>query len=216
MTAAARVRCYVAAAAVASVAGALGPRRGAALTKPVPMLILAGQIARTRRRRSLADTVLLAAAAGFSAAGDRAMLVEEFTPDGPGKDRRLAWGAGLFTGAQVAYCALLWRRGARPHPAALLPRTAVLAESAAVLAIHRPRLLPVLGTYGNALAAMSALAADLDRPRLRLGGLAFLASDLTIINRRHLLTNPAARTTAEIWVLATYFAAQGLLIDELT
>lgn len=221
----------MAAAAAAAAAGAFGSERVAALTKPLPMALLASTVVAGRRKRPPIDTALLAAAMAFSAAGDRAMLREEFTPRSPAdekrrlprshpmtrKDARLALGASLFAGAQVSYCTLLWRRGARPRPATALPRMAVLGESAAVIAIHRPRLLSVLGPYGTTLAAMSTLAAECpgDRPGLRIGGLLFLASDLTILNRRHLIGDPTARRLSEAWVLASYFAAQALLVDGL-
>lgn len=220
------------AAAVATITGAFGSRRAAALTKPLGILVPAAYAARRIPDMPRTDAALLAAAMAFSMAGDRAMLVEEFSPltsaderktlpaSDPltAKDRRLAWGATLFSGAQLAYCALLWRRGARPHVATVLPRVAILAESATVIAYHRPRLLQILGPYGNTLAMMSALAADSPtaRTQLRLGGALFLASDLTILNRRHLLSNPVARRLAEVWVLASYFAAQALLIDGLS
>lgn len=224
-------RTYVAAAALASVVGAVGPRRTAAVTKPIPLALLAGEVIRGWRNRPGIDNVLLTAAVAFSAAGDRAMLLEEFTPPSPAdgerrltvghpltlKDSRLACGATLFAGAQLSYCALLWRRGVRPRAHTLLPRVAVLGESAAVIAAHRPRLLAVLLPYGNTLATMSALAADAptNQPALRVGGLLFLASDLTILNRRHLIGDPGLRRLSEIWVLASYFAAQALLIDGL-
>ena len=222
---------YIAAATAATFAGAYGPKKVAALTKPLPLALLGVQAGRQWQRRPGVDSALLLGALGFSAAGDRAMFLEEFSPTTADdarrraprtvpltpKDRRLAWGATLFSGAQLCYSTALWRRGARPHVASLLPRLAVLAESAGVIAFHRPRLLSVLGPYGNTLATMSALAADDPQhwKRLRLGGILFLASDLTILNRRHLLTNPRLRQLAEVWVLASYFAAQALLVNGL-
>ncbi|WP_279097513.1 lysoplasmalogenase [Gordonia bronchialis] len=216
-----RVAAYVVAAAVATICGARGPRRAAEVTKPIPIALLAFDVARGTRQRRTADSVLLAGVIGASAAGDRLMLLEEFEPEPDAKDRHLRWGATLFAAAQLCYIASMWRAGARPDVYLLAPRLALLGESAVVMARHRPRLLPVLGPYGQTLATMSALAADLDRPqpRMRAGGWLFLASDLTILNRRHLLDDPRARTVAEAWVLASYFAAQGLLVtglDQLT
>ncbi|WP_059038307.1 lysoplasmalogenase family protein [Gordonia desulfuricans] len=222
--------------AAATAAGALGSRRAASLTKPLPMLLVAGAAARGWRDRSVLDNTLLATAIGTSMIGDRAMLLEEFSPvesddevrrrpvSAPltAKDSRLAWGATFFAGAQLSYCALMARRGARIRGRSLAPRMAALGESAAIVAYHRPRLLPVLGPYGNTLATMSALAADLDHRgdpsgrQLRIGGLLFLASDLTILNRRHLIDHPTLRIAGEVWVLASYFTAQALLIDGLS
>ncbi|GAB21116.1 MAG TPA: hypothetical protein DIW80_07180 [Gordonia polyisoprenivorans] len=222
---------YALAAGVASVAGAYGSRRAAALTKPVPLALLAAEVGRGWRTRTPVDNALLGAAVAFSAAGDRAMLAEEFAPAAPedhhtrlplahplsAKDSRLALGAALFAGAQLSYCTLLWRRGARPRVPDVAPRMLALAESAAVIGYHRPRLLSVLGPYGNTLATMSALAASAPtgQPALRVGGLLFLASDLSILNRRHLMSDPARRRAVEVWVLASYFAAQALLVGTL-
>lgn len=208
---------YAAAAAAATLAGALGDRRLAARTKPLPIALLAVRAVSGARRRSRTDNALLAGALAFSAAGDRAMLLEEFTDEPSRKDARLRTGASLFAGAQLSLTGLLVRRDARPTMRGMLLRTAILAESAAVVARHRPHLLPVLGAYGNTLALMSATADDarLRQPRMRAGGWLFLASDLTILNRRHLLTGTTPRAVAEVWVLASYFAAQWMLVTGL-
>ncbi|MET9202001.1 lysoplasmalogenase family protein, partial [Gordonia sp. NPDC003585] len=169
------------------------------------------------RRRTPLDTALLTAIVAASAAGDRLMLLEEFETDQDAKDRYLRWGASVFGAAQLSYAAAMLRAGARPTARLLAPRLAILTESAVVMAVHRPRLLTVLGPYGQSLALMSALAADVKnpQPRMRIGGWLFLASDLTILNRRHLITDQRVRTAAEVWVLATYFAAQALLVSGL-
>ena len=214
---------YALSSAVATAAGAFGTQRAAALTKPIPLAVLAGRALLRRQRQHSGpgiDDALLAGAIAFSAAGDRAMLLEEFTPtdseaDRVTKDRRLATGAALFGAAQLCYCALFWRRGARPTVKAFAPRMAALSESAAVLAANRPRPLLVLAPYGTSLAAMSTLAGAVDSPQpsARVGGLLFLASDFTILNRRHLISGVTARRISEVWVLASYFAAQYLLSD---
>ncbi|MGC5246993.1 lysoplasmalogenase family protein [Gordonia sp. DT219] len=226
-----RRAAYTVAAAIASVAGAYGSRRIASLTKPVPLALLAVDAARGWRTRPAVESALLATALACSAAGDRAMLLEEFAPIGPDdrytrlplahpltqKDFRLALGAALFAGAQVSYSMLLWRRGARAGTSGLAPRMLALAESATVIGYHRPRLLAILGPYGHTLALMSALsgAAPSGQPGLRAGGILFLASDLSILNRRHLMHDPALRRAAEVWVLASYFTAQALLVENL-
>ncbi|UEA58391.1 lysoplasmalogenase [Gordonia otitidis] len=212
---------YSVASAAATIAGAFGSHRAAAVTKPVPLALLAGRAAwRARRRlaRPGIDDALLAGAIVFSAAGDRAMLLEEFSPadtaaQWTAKDRRLATGAALFAAGQLGYCGLLFRRGARPSLRAFAPRIAALSEAAAVLATHRPRPLTVLMPYGTTLAMMSTLADNLDTPQpsTRVGGLLFLASDFTILNRRHLIRGATARRVSEAWVLASYFTAQYLL-----
>ncbi|MGC4960280.1 lysoplasmalogenase family protein [Gordonia sp. DT101] len=209
---------YLSVSAAATIAGALHRRRAAEITKPLPLLVLAAHSLRGTRRRNGVDNALLAGALAFSAAGDRAMLLEEFTDEPSDKDRRLQIGASLFAGAQLCLTGIMWRRGARPRPAGVLLRTAILAESATVMALRRPRLLPVLGGYGNTLALMSSTAGASHRPqpRLRNGGWLFLASDLTIINRRHLIRDERLAAMAEAWVLASYFAAQWLLVTSLS
>ncbi|MGV9794317.1 MULTISPECIES: lysoplasmalogenase family protein [unclassified Gordonia (in: high G+C Gram-positive bacteria)] len=211
------VASYATAAAAATFYGATGPRRAAAMTKPVPLALLGGYVAAGYRRRTPLDTALLTAIVAASAAGDRLMLLEEFETDQDAKDRYLRWGASVFGAAQLSYAAAMLRAGARPTARLLAPRLAILTESAVVMAVHRPRLLTVLGPYGQSLALMSALAADVKnpQPRMRIGGWLFLASDLTILNRRHLITDQRVRTAAEVWVLATYFAAQALLVSGL-
>ncbi|MXP20820.1 lysoplasmalogenase [Gordonia sp. HNM0687] len=208
---------YFVAAAAATAAGAAHHRSLAALTKPLPLLLLGTRIARRAGARSAFDNALLAGAIAFSTAGDRAMLLEEFADEPTEKDRHLRVGASLFAGAQLCLTAAMMRRGARPGARGLITRAAVLAESATVLALHRPRLLPVLGGYGNTLALMSATAAGMSdpQPAMRTGGLLFLASDLTIINRRHLVRNRRLAAAGEAWVLASYFAAQWLLLTGL-
>nr|WP_202421932.1 lysoplasmalogenase family protein [Gordonia sp. SID5947] len=208
----------MAASAAATVAGALHRRRAAEITKPLPLVVLAVQAARGAPRRSAVHNALLAGALAFSFAGDRAMLLEEFTDEPSAKDRRLQVGASLFAGAQLCLTGMMFRRGTRPRPAGVLARTAILAESATVMARHRPRLLPVLGGYGNTLALMSASAgaSEQPQPHLRMGGWLFLASDLTIINRRHLIHDERLAAVAEAWVLASYFAAQWLLVTSLS
>ncbi|MEE3852766.1 lysoplasmalogenase [Gordonia sp. LSe1-13] len=208
---------YAASAALATVAGAAHRRRLAAITKPLPLALLGVRTVLGARRRSVADNALLAGAVVFSIAGDRAMLLEEFAEEPEKSDRHLRIGASFFAGAQLCLTGAMLRRGARPSAAGMLVRTAVLAESATVLAAHRPRLLPVLGGYGNTLALMSATAGGIDRPQpqMRAGGLFFLTSDLAIINRRHLVRDRRLAVAGEAWVLASYFAAQWLLVTGL-
>ena len=208
---------YAATAAAATIAGSVGDRRSAAITKPLPIALLAARVAAGARRRPVADTVALASVVGFSALGDRFMLQEEFEHAPAAKDRFLRRGATSFAGAQLSYAVAMWRAGARPTVRSVAPRVGVLAESATVLSRHRPALLPVLGTYGNTLATMSALAAAVPtpQPRMQAGGWFFLLSDLAIINRRHLVTDTRLRVAGEAWVLASYFTAQYLLIGGL-
>ncbi|GAB10603.1 hypothetical protein GOARA_061_00420 [Gordonia araii NBRC 100433] len=204
----------IAAGAAATVAGAWGNRGAALATKPLPMALL-GARALTDPAATPANCALVLGAVGFSMAGDYWMLREEFEPrDSTAKDAYLRRGAAFFAGAQLCYQAAFLRRGARYRMRAFAPRMTVMGEPAAVLAVNAPKVLPVLGPYGALLAGMSTLAGDQGRGAA-IGGLLFQASDIAIINRRHLVDSPAARSWIETWVLGSYFAAQHLLVDAL-
>lgn len=210
---------YAAASAAATVTGALGSRRAAAATKPIPLALLGIRVVEHPHLTRL-DRVLVSGALAASAIGDVWMYREEFADDADDKDRYLQIGAASFGVAQGFYSASMIRRGGRFRPAALAPRLVVMGEPAAILAKFRPRVLPVLGPYGSTLATMSALASTTGSKRLTAGGITFQASDIAIINRRHLLRadDPraaGARKAVEAWVLGSYFAAQLLLVDGL-
>lgn len=214
-------KVFVAATVAVSVAGAARWRPGVAMTKPAALAALAATLARGTRARSAADNALLAVALGASAAGDYFMYREEFTT-GPEKDRSLQTGATMFGLAHLAYLGLLTRHGGRPTSRRLLPRCAVMDEVAALLILNQPRMLPILGIYGGTLATMAATAADpallrgsdTDPTRLlAAGGIVFMASDATLMNRRYLVRGPLPRALAEATVLSTYFVAQMLLLD---
>ncbi|MFT3900617.1 MAG: lysoplasmalogenase family protein [Gordonia sp. (in: high G+C Gram-positive bacteria)] len=203
-----------AAAVAATAAGAAHNRRWATLTKPLPMALLAARVAADRRIGRV-DRALALGAIGLSMAGDYWMLREEFEPaESSAKNPYLRRGAAFFSGAQICYQAGFARRGARYDLRAFAPRMAAMGEPAAILTAKAPSALPVLGPYGALLAGMSTIAAD-DGPKAKVGGLLFQASDIAIINRRHLLHSPGVRAGAEAWVLGSYFAAQYLLVDAL-
>lgn len=178
------------------------------------MALLAARVLADRRGDRI-DRALTLGAVGLSMAGDYWMFREEFEPrTSAAKDGYLRRGAAFFAGAQLCYQAAFTRRGARLHARAFLPRMAVMGEPAAILAAKAPAVLPVLGPYGALLAGMSTLAAD-DGQRAAVGRLLFQASDIAIINRRHLVQRPAPRAALEAWVLGSYFAAQYLLVGAL-
>ncbi|PYE13738.1 putative membrane protein YhhN [Williamsia limnetica] len=214
-------KIFVAATVAVSVAGAARRRPGVAATKPAALAALAVTVARGARHRSAPDNALLSLAVGASAAGDYFMYREEFAT-GPDKDRSLQTGATLFGLAHLAYLGLLIRHGGVPTTRRLLPRLAVMNEVAVLVILHQPRMLPVLGIYGGTLATMAATAADpallrgADTDATRLlaaGGIAFMASDAILMNRRYLLRGAVPRAIAEATVLSTYFIAQMLLLD---
>lgn len=224
-------KAFIAAAGAVSAAGALRRRPGVAVAKPAALAALAVTVVRGTRQRSAVDNTLFAVAIGASAAGDHFMYREEFAT-GTEKDRQIQTGASMFGVAHLAYLGLATRHGARPTTRRLLPRLTIMNEVAALLIFNQPRLLPVLGIYGGLLSTMAATVADpalVPRPDLdqdtgersdpaRLlsaGGILFMASDATLINRRFLLYGAVPRAIAEAAVLATYFVAQMLLLDGL-
>lgn len=205
---------YAAASTAATVAGALGFRTAAGATKPIPLALLAFRLADQPNVGKL-DQLLIGGALTMSAIGDGWMFAEEFATDPDVADRNLQVGASSFGAAQIFYSSTLLRRGAKFRRSQMLPRLAVMGEPAGVLAAFRPRVLKVLGPYGSLLATMSGLAASTGSRRMAAGGIIFQASDIAIINRRHLLKERTARIAAEAWVLGSYFTAQALLIDGL-
>ncbi|MFW0792049.1 lysoplasmalogenase [Gordonia sp. CPCC 205333] len=210
---------YGAASAAATVTGALGLRGAAGATKPIPLVLLGIRVVGSDELSKF-DRALVGGALAASAIGDVWMYQEEFAADDADKDQNLRFGAATFGVAQGLYSAALYRRGARFSVRALAPRLAVMGEPAAVLAKFRPGVLPVLGPYGWALASMSMFASTSGTRRAALGGIVFQASDLAIINRRHLLAADdarigLARKVVEGWVLGSYFTAQALLVDGL-
>lgn len=216
-------KAFIAATVAVSAAGALRRRPGVAVAKPAALAALAVTIARGTRQRSAIDNALLGTAICASAAGDYFMYREEFAT-GTEKDRQIQTGASMFGLAHLAYLGVLTRHGARPSRRRLLPRLSVMNEVAALLILNQPRLLPVLGIYGGVLSTMAATAADPtlisggrgDPTRLlSAGGIVFMASDATLMNRRFLLRGALPRAVTEAVVLSTYFVAQMFLLDGL-
>lgn len=216
-------KAFIVATVVLSAVGAARWRPGVAVAKPAALAALSVTVARGTRQRSAVDNALLGTAICASAAGDYFMYREEFAT-GPEKDRQIQTGATMFGAAHLAYLGLLTRHGARPAKRRLLPRLCVMNEVAALLILNRPRLLPVLGIYGGMLSTMAATAADPVLTRgpgndptrlLSAGGIAFIASDATLMNRRLMLRGAVPRAIAEAVVLSTYFVAQMFLLDGL-
>lgn len=216
-------KAFIAATVAVSAAGAVRWRPGVAVAKPAALAALAVTVARGTRQRSAVDNALLGTAIAASAAGDYFMYREEFAT-GTEKDRQIQTGASMFGIAHLAYLALATGHGARPTRRRLLPRFSIMNEVAALLILNQPRLLPVLGVYGGLLSTMAATVADPDLASgssndptrlLPVGGIVFMASDATLMNRRFLLRGALPRAAAEAVVLSTYFVAQMFLLDGL-
>ncbi|MCB5167557.1 lysoplasmalogenase [Streptomyces bambusae] len=198
------------------------------LTKPVAVPLLGLKALRRRDELDPADLRLLVA--GLLAAG-----VGDYYMSRSDEDDQIIRGAAAFGVMQLLYGAVLTRRGGRPHPrTAVLPAAAWTAAAGLLAARREPgrsRVPAVLATYAATLAGTTALAQDprpgklagavarLVRPTsdprtwLPAGAVLFAVSDAAILLRRSLLTDPRARAAAQVFVLATYNAAQWLLLE---
>ncbi|ORI19243.1 lysoplasmalogenase [Rhodococcus sp. 1168] len=152
----------------------------------------------------------------------------------PDDDSKILRGAGAFAVMQGCYCALLASAGSRPTLTAAVPRFFGWAVASSQLARKSPEVAPGLAGYGVTLAAMSTLAADPasapgadvfagvvmpnsdSRSWQALGGILFTVSDALIVYRRLYLSSEMSRRVVEGAILATYSAAQLLLVEGFT
>ncbi|MFI8106580.1 lysoplasmalogenase family protein [Streptomyces sp. NPDC086023] len=198
------------------------------LTKPVAVPLLG--LKALRRGRGLAPTERRLILAGLLAAG-----VGDYYMSRSDEDDQIIRGATAFGAMQLLYTALLVRRGGRPHPRSAALPAAAWAAAAGLLAARREpgrtRVPAVLAGYAATLAGTLTLAQDprparlsnavapLVRPAadrrtwLPAGVVLFAVSDTAILLRRTLLTGTRARGAAQIFVLATYNAAQWLIVE---
>ncbi|PBC51022.1 hypothetical protein CJ179_09610 [Rhodococcus sp. ACS1] len=209
-------------ATLATVVGAVtGRERLQRVAKP---LIAPALAARVLRRRAGTDVALLLAGLTAATVGDVFMI-------DPDDDARLVRGASAFAVMQVGYSALLLRRGARPTVPALLPRLAGWAGAAALLRGRAKEVAAPLTAYGALLGTTSTLSADPSlapgadvfanvavpgtdrRSWLGVGGMLFTASDGLIVVRRLFIRGERGRAAAEGAILASYAAAQLLLVE---
>lgn len=118
---------------------------------------------------------------------------------------------GMFLLAQAAYCWAFWPLRARSllhRPAAVVPYLVAAVALVGVCAAGAGPLLPAVVVYAAALGAMAVLATGLGAAA-GVGGVLFLVSDALIaLGAFADLDLPAAG----FWVMATYLAAQALLV----
>lgn len=192
---------------------AFGWRRVSRATKPLLMPLLVGSALRSER--SCAERAIACAGLTAATAGDVLLLSDD--------PRALPRGALAFAGNQLAWSALLWRRGARASISRAVPRVVPWALAVGLAARTKPQLLPVVAGYGGLLAATSMLADD---PRLRgregpaqglgHGGNLFLVSDALILLRTiGLGRDSVAGRVTDAGVMVTYLIAQLLIVDGL-
>lgn len=215
---------FAAASAATVVGGVLGNEKVQKVAKPLMMPALAVRVLRRSRDTDRVDTALLVTGLAAATVGDVFMIE-------PDDDSRILRGAGSFAVMQAVYSAVLARHGARPTRPAVLQRIPAVLGAAGLLGATNPQVAAPLTAYGSLLATTATLAADpavapgattvagvavpaADRRTwLAAGGLAFTASDGTIVVRRALLKDPRARAVAEGFVLATYALAQLSMVE---
>lgn len=213
-------------ATAATVYGAVtGRERVQQVAKPLIAPALATRVLRRRDDLDTADTALLVAGLAAATVGDVFMI-------DPDVDARLRRGATSFGVMQSTYSSLLVRRGARPRRAAALPRIGAWLGASGLLHAKAPTVAKTLTGYGAMLGTTATLAADpalapgaadvagLPVPNRRdrrswlgLGGLLFTGSDGTIVVRKLFLRGEKSRAVAEGVILASYAAAQLLLVE---
>lgn len=213
-------------ATAATVYGAVtGRERVQQVAKPLIAPALATRVLRRRDDLDTADTALLVAGLAAATVGDVFMI-------DPDVDARLRRGATSFGVMQSTYSSLLVRRGARPRRAAALPRIGAWLGASGLLHAKAPTVAKTLTGYGAMLGTTATLAADpalapgaadvagLPMPNRRdrrswlgLGGLLFTGSDGTIVVRKLFLRGEKSRAVAEGAILASYAAAQLLLVE---
>ncbi|MFD4181620.1 lysoplasmalogenase [Rhodococcus sp. NPDC058514] len=209
----------------ATVLGAVtGNERLQQVAKPLIAPSLAARVLRARADTDPADVALLVTGLAAATVGDVFMI-------DPDDDSRLVRGASSFAVMQASYSTLLLRRGARPTAPALVPRLVGWLGAAGLLRAKARTVSTPLTGYGVALGTTSTLSADpalapgaattaglaLPNPDRRswlgLGGLLFTGSDGLIVVRRLFIRKESGRRAAEGAILASYAAAQLLLVE---
>ncbi len=214
-----------AAATAGTVFGAItGHERLQQIAKPLIAPSLAVRVLRGRKGADPLDTALLAGGLVAATVGD-VLLID------PDDDGRLVRGASSFAVMQASYAALLLRHRARPTAPAVVPRALAWLGAAGLLRSKAPTVAVPLAAYGISLGTATSLASDPGlvsgakivaglvvpssdpRSGLALGALLFTTSDGLIVFRRLFVRGEAGRRVAEGAILATYAAAQLLLVE---
>lgn len=185
---------YAVVAVLNLIGGALDSEVLVWVTKPLLLPLLALYV----WREAPGDKGIVAALL-FCAAGDIALL-----PDG---DLWFMAGMLFFFIGHLFYISTFWRRGARPHPLALLGYGAALVGGLAWLWQALGGLAGPMAVYGTALAGTAVLATRYGW-LVGLGGGLFFVSDLLLaIEIADALTLPEPN----IWVMLTYVVGQALI-----
>ena len=200
----AAVLAFAAVTAVHLASQALGHRQAADLTQVLLMPLLALVLLRATRAPRSREVRLVLVALGFSWLGDTLPRLA----DG---DAALLTMIGCFLLAQLVYAAAFWpfrHRSVLNRPLALLPYLLAGATIVGLSAREAGALLPAVAVYALAILAMAVLATGRGRVAA-IGAAVFVLSDALIaLDAFGVLTLPAHA----VWVMATYVAAQVLLV----
>jgi len=190
--------------AVHLVSQLLGHRQIADLTQVLLMPLLALVLLCATRAPRSREVRLVLVALGFSWLGDTLPRLA----DG---DAALLTMIGCFLLAQLVYAAAFWpsrHRSVLGRPLALLPYLLAGATIVGLSALEAGALLPAVAVYALAILAMAVLATGRGRVAA-IGAAVFVLSDALIaLDAFGVLTLPAHA----VWVMATYVAAQVLLV----
>jgi len=174
----------------------------AIVLRPLPLLVLAAEVA---RRVPLGRAWPVALGLALGGAGDAAMTLRH----GAASSAPLLAGMGLFSLGHVGYAIAFFReRAYRPGRAAGAGLFAALALAACALLL--PRLGPLaapVAAYAVAITAMTALAVLRRAPGWTViaGAALFFVSDLIIAAR---LATPSVPVPVLALVLPTYYLGQ--------
>lgn len=215
---------YLAAAAASVLAAAIPSDATTRVVKPtlMPLLVASSDLFATKRSRKIAvknpvETALLVGGLAFGCLGDIILMGEDGRSEDKGvRASNLNKGAAAFAINQFAYHALLTKQGAKPQKKDILLRVPVVLGGIGLASVMNAKALPAAAGYGSALATTSVLAED-HSPEAALGGNLFVGSDALILGRLTMLKNKS-RLDALVdgAVMATYTAAQLLLVDAIT
>ena len=204
---------YLLAAGINVTASFAGSSKAKSLSKPVLMPLLSGRVLRSRTSTTHRAIGIAGLTGGWL--GDLVLM----------RPRSLPQGAAGFSLNHLAYCTLLWHKGARPKLGAALGRAVILAAATGFAARTQPRLAPLVLAYGGLLATTSTLADDPSLHNettpasfgLSHGGNLFLVSDAVLCVRELLLedSESSIASIADGIVMSTYTLAQLLLVDGL-
>lgn len=210
---------YATVAAISVIAAATaGQHRLTRVIKPTLMPLLAARA--IKRSPDTTTAAVLVAGLSGGLAGDIILMGDDSTSTSmPVRARNLNRGGAAFALNHLSYHYLLLDKGARPRPVVTATRIVAWLVGVGVSAARVRPALPAGVGYGAMLATTDVLANDSHAvpASTGIGGSLFVASDALLLARiAFLLRQPRLHALADALVMATYTAAQLLLVDGIT